>query len=173
MARPSDRSIYPLRLPTERVAVSPVEAWEPALAGLAPDAPLWGYLLTPSEARLCRLPAREWERQLASPRVQEARVFGAGRDLHWLDGRGVLLQVDSSGPIGGEGWLERERCSRLWGEWLEDTGTWYEERIPDPLRYEGLEARKEHRNAFLRYREYVREGSVQYVRYLAVEGRLI
>ncbi len=137
------------------------------------ETPCWGFYTTPTTARLLRAPRNRWEEIAALPHLQELRVFGPERDLHWLGDRGVELAVvpapSSSSPdrIGGPGWLQRDRRSRLWGELLGDTGTWYEERIPDPLRYEGLGS---HRFAFLVYREYVQAGVVRYVRYVEVQG---
>lgn len=74
----------------------------------------------------------------------------------------------SGEPVGGPGWLQRDRASRLWGERLADTGTWYEERIPRPQRYGGLGPSR--RYPFLAYREYVEGGAVRYLRYLRLEA---
>lgn len=172
-----------LRPLTEAVVVRPVADWRETLRHLDSASDLWGFAATAARAELGRYPAERWRELLAQPRLVEARLFDGTWDLHWLDGRGVLLEVAEPGDgsrgqteqpgdfrIAGDGWLQRDRRSRLWGEWLEGTDTWYEERIPDPLRYEGIAPGLDHRYVFLRYREYVRDGRVEYVRYLEVEG---
>jgi hypothetical protein len=182
--RTDDSTALPRLLPrAEVVAVHPVADWREVLDRLDPAATLWGMAATAARAELGRYPVERWRQILERPRLIEARLFDETRDLHWLEGRGVVLEVAGSGAagdgpdrsppaerIGGDAWLQRDRCSRLWGEWLEDTDTWYEERIPDPLRYPGIEPGAGHRYVFLRYREYIREGRVEYVRYLGLEG---
>jgi hypothetical protein len=163
----TDRLIAPAEPLTVRLLATLEE-----LASRLPLEESWGFYTTPGEARLLRAPLGRWQEIASLPRLQELRVFGPERDLHWLAGRGVELStgsdpgVSESQRIGGAGWLQRERRSRLWGEHLAED-RWYEERIPDPLRYEGLAPS---RFAFLLYREYVRDGVVGYVRYLGVEG---
>jgi hypothetical protein len=166
-----------LRPATDQVAVRPLASPADLVAGLDPAGTCWGWYTTPTEARLLRAEADHWAEVAAQPNLQQLRVFALDRDLAWLVDRGVALSVvpppgGESAPelIGGPGWLQRDRRSRLWGEHLEGTDTWYEERIPDPLLYEGLAPGAENRYAFLRYREYVRSGVVLYVRYIAVEG---
>ncbi|HET9212194.1 MAG TPA: hypothetical protein VFR03_17455 [Thermoanaerobaculia bacterium] len=164
-------AIDPLTAPAEPVTAQPLASLEELMARLPPE-PSWGFYTTPAEARLLRAPNTRWREIASLPELQELRVFSTERDLHWQAGRGVELSVVSGADdgaalaVGGAKWLQRERRSRLWGEHLAGD-LWYEERIPDPLRYEGLAPA---RYAFLRYREYVRDGAVVYVRYLGVEG---
>lgn len=168
---------------SETVSVRPVANWREVLDRRDPEATMWGMAATAARAELGLHPVERWREILERPRLIEARLFDETLDLHWLEGRGVVLEVAGSNAaedghdqpppaerIEGEAWLQRDRRSRLWGEWLEDTETWYEERIPDPLRYPGIEPGAHHRYVFLRYREYLREGRVEYVRYLGVEG---
>lgn len=168
-----------LRPCRERVTVHPVATVEEAGAALAPAADCWGYLATPAAIRLLHRPGPEWATLLAEPRLAEARIWNPRLDLRWRDGRGVLLRVadpEAAGDgspgetLGGDGWWLRDRRSRLWGEWLEATGLWYEERIPDPIAYPGLEPGPENRNPFLRYREYVHGGVVAHLRFVKLEG---
>ena len=168
MARLTDAS--------EGLAPRPLKSPEEVVARLGEATSYWGWYATPAEARLLSgLPAF-WREVALRPYLQELRVFGPDRDAQWWEGRGVELAVvpkptaPSPDLIGGPGWLQRDRRSRLWGEWLEGTDAWYEERIPDPLRYQGLEPGAQNRYAFLRYREYIQGGVVRYVRYLGVEG---
>jgi hypothetical protein len=156
--------------PSEPVLARPLASHEDLLSRL-PQEPSWGFYTIATEARLLHAPAARWQEIAARSDLQELRVFNPDRDLHWRAGRGVELTASSEpgGPeptIGGAGWLQRDRRSRLWGEHLQGD-RWYEERIPDPLRYEGLTPA---RYAFLVYREYVQAGAVRYVRYLGVEG---
>ncbi len=116
-----------------------------------------------------------WLEELSKPRVREVRVFNARLDARWLEDRGVSLATEPEGEpadavVGGAEWLQRDRRSRLWGAWLKGTDSWYEERIPDPLRYQGLTPGAEHRFAFLCYREYIRCGVVEHIRFIEVEG---
>jgi hypothetical protein len=172
---PSEPKWGQLTPASEGLALRPLASLGEVVASLPSQTPCWGFYTTPTIARLLRAPRSRWEEIAGPPHLQELRIFGPERDLHWLGDRGVELAVvpapsdPSPDRIGGPGWLQRDRRSRLWGEPLGDTGTWYEERIPDPLRYEGLEPGS-HRFAFLVYREYVQAGAVRYVRYLEVEG---
>ena len=167
----------------ETVVVRPVADRRAALRGIDPASACWGFAATAARVVLGRYPVERWAELLESPRLVEARLFDDRRDFHWLEGRGVVLEVAAAGTaaepagrqprdflIAGEEWLQRDRRSRLWGEWLEDSDSWYEERIPDPQRYEGLEPSAGNRFAFLLYREYIRAGRLEYVRYLGVEG---
>jgi hypothetical protein len=154
----------------DRLAVRPLATAEEVAAGLDPAGDFWGFYTTPAEARLLRAPADRWREVAEQPWLQELRVFGPDRDLRWQGDRGVALTLSEAGLVGGSGWLQRDRRSRLWGEWLEGTDTWYEERIPEPLRYSGLAPGTAHRYAFLGYREYVQDGVVRYVRYVEVVG---
>lgn len=167
----------------ETVAVRPIADWREALRAIDAGTTCWGIVATAARMTLGRHAIERWKELLDSPRLIEARVFDDEWDLHWLEDRGVILEVAGPGAasepasgrpeellIAGDGWYQRNRRSRLWGEWLEGTDSWYEERIPDPQRYEGLEPGEGHRYAFLLYREYIREGRVEYVRYRSVEG---
>jgi hypothetical protein len=147
------------------------------LLALLPEAEgLWGYALTPATARLARLSGDQWRSVLREPFLLEARIFSSELDLHWLDGRGVCLRIRGVGEAGrdddiaGQCWWWRDRRCRLWGENLEGHDAWYEERIPDPQRYAGLAPGAQSLYPFLRMREYLRAGSVRYVRFLEVEG---
>lgn len=171
--------LFPLAECTERVEAVPVADLLAYLVTLDPTAERWGFAATAVRARLGRLSLREWSEILAAPRLLEARLWDTTEDLHWLEGRGVLLRViptsasvtgGASLAVDGSGWLVRRRRSRLWGEWLEEAGGWYEERIPDVLHYDGIAPGAESRNVFLVAREYVRLGVVEHVRYLSVEG---
>lgn len=170
------RSPAPLRPSREPLAARPLARLEDALEAIAPREDYWGFLATPAEARLERRPGAEWRELLARPRRLEARIFADRLDLRWLDDRGLALvpaaEADADGleVVGGEGWQERERRSRLWGEWLEGSELWVEERIPRPIAYRGLAPGPASRDPFLRYVEYVRGGVVRQVRYLTVEG---
>lgn len=172
MARGSGEVLGELRPASERLLARALASRDELAAAVEAAASGWGFSTTVTEARLFHGPAARWLELARSPDLLELRVFSPGRDVHWLGSRGVELVV--AGPaepggapmIGGPGWLVRDRRSRLWGEWLRDD-LWYEERIPDPLRYEGLAGS---RYAFLRYLEYVRGGRVCHVRCLAVEG---
>ncbi len=130
--------------PSEEITIHPLANLEDFLAKL-PSEETWGFYTTATEACLLRAPRARWEEIARRPTLQELRVFNDERDLHWLGDRGVELAVIPTAPegsaqhIGGPGWVQRDRRSRLWGEALEGTATWYEERIPDPLRYEGLD----------------------------------
>jgi hypothetical protein len=166
-----------LRPASDQVAVRPLASLADLVAELDPAGTYWGWYTTPTEARLLRTAAGHWDEVAARLHLQELRVFAPDRDLVWQVDRGVALSVvprpggePAPDLIGGLGWLQRDRRSRLWGEHLEGTDTWYEERIPDPLQYEGFAPGTANRYAFLRYREYVRSGVVLYVRYIAVEG---
>lgn len=178
-------STDPLRLVelAETIVVRPVASLVGALGAFDAAASVWGFVATAARVDLGRYPLDRWRELLGHPRLVEARLFDDQRDLHWLEGRGVLLSVDHPADPGGaqeqspadlriEGkqWLQRDRRSRLWGEHLGGTESWYEERIPDPLRYPGIEPVDGHRYVFLRYREYVRGGRVEIVRYLEVVG---
>lgn len=158
----------------DRLALRPLPTLEAGLTVLEEERMYWGFFTTPGEAEMSHWSGATWRRELAKHHVVEARIFGCGVDVHWLEDRGVLLAQDAEQKepqvIGGVGWSERDRRSRLWGEWLEGTDTWYEERIPRPLRYPGLEASARHRFPFLEYREYIRNGVVESVRYLHVKG---
>lgn len=153
-----------------RTLASPAEV----VSGLVPSGLVWGFYTTPSEARLLRAAPERWAELAAQRHLQELRVFGPERDFHWLEGGGVAITSAPAGAppglAGSSGWWQRDRRSRLWGETLGDTGTWYEERIPDPQVYEGLVPAAGERYAFLLYREYVHAGAVRYVRYLDVQG---
>ncbi len=162
----------------EEVRVRAFDSFTAWCEAIPPGEP-WGFYTTPTKARLLRRRGLEWSELLAWPRLVEARLFAAGCDARWLEDRGIVLELvppgearDGEGEegIGGAGWLQRDRRSRLWGSWLEGSEAWYEERIPDPLFYRGLPPGPENRFPFLRYREYVRRGVVEMVRYLAVEG---
>jgi hypothetical protein len=161
----------------ERVGVRPVSSLTEALETLSEERSYWGMVLTPARARLAWKAGGTWKEVLREERALQARVFDERMDLHWREGRGVLLRIldETEGPveegektIGGDGWYRRERCMRLWGERLKGAGTWYEERIPAPQRYEGLDPG--HRYALLRSVEYVTQGSVRHVRFLEVVG---
>jgi hypothetical protein len=157
---------------TEGLAARILAAPAEVAAGLDPAKEYWGFYTTPTAARLLRASQVGWSELARAPHLQELRVFGADRDLHWRGDRGVVLTTTlaaeaTDGVAGGSGWWQRDRRSRLWGELLEGTETWYEERIPDPQRYEGLPAS---RYAFLVYREYVEDGVIRYVRYIDVQG---
>lgn len=151
-----------------------------AREAIVPGTAWWGYLARPDSIRFLHRSGEEWRRLLGDPDLVEARVFHRGADLHWLDGRGVVLEdvppaasdreVAGAQTIGGDGWWVRERRSRLWGKHLEGTEVWYEEVIPDPLRYEGIDAGPPQLYVFLCYREYVRGGAVRFVRFLGLEG---
>lgn len=167
----------------ETVVVRPVADWREALSAFDRGADCWGFVATAARVVLGRHPVERWTELLESARLAEARLFDDRRDFHWLEDRGVVLEIAGEGDgaatvarqpqnflIAGDGWFQRDRRSRLWGEWLEGTDSWYEERIPDPQRYEGLEPGAGHRYAFLCYREYIRYGRVEYVRYRSVEG---
>jgi hypothetical protein len=166
-------SAFALRKMTGYLVGTALASLDQALAELPETGELWGFWTTPARAGLGRRAAAEWQAVLSDPRLLEARVFGEALDLHWLAGRGFCLRPAGAAPGeaigGGEEWLERERRSRLWGEWLAEAAGWYEERIPDPQRYEGLVPGRDVL-AFLVYREYVAAGVVRYVRYLRVEG---
>lgn len=170
------RAIDQLRSVETPVTVRSVRSLEEALAELTPDRRYFGFLTTPSQARWLFRAGGEWKDLLAAePRLEEVRLFNHEADLHWLAGFGVLLRegaasVEGETRIESPGWLERCRRSRLWGEWLEDTETWYEERIPDPQAYEGIEPGAAHNFVFLLYREYVEAGQIRHVRYLGLEG---
>jgi hypothetical protein len=168
---------------TEAVIVRPVADRRQALGGFEPGSACWGFVATAARAVLGRYPLERWTELLESPRLIEARLFDDRRDFHWLENRGVVLEAPGTNVaaeptepaertfrIEGEHWLQRDRLSRLWGTWLEGTDSWYEERIPDPQRYGGLDPGKESLYGFLRYREYIRDGRVEYVRYRSVEG---
>ena len=160
----------------DHVRVRPLSALTELTAGLEPEKRYWGFVLTASEARWHRRSGREWAELLEDePWLEEARVFDEALDLHWLGDRGVSLRRVGEGEqgkdvLGGTGWLQRDRRSRLWGEELGDTGTWYEERIPNPLVYEGVEPGAGKDLVFLKYVEYVQGGEVRHVRYLGLEG---
>lgn len=151
-------------------AVRPLARVEEVVAELTPDSRSWGFYTTPAEARLLRAPVERWAEVAGLPHLQELRLFGPEGDFHWREGSGVAITPAPGGAPGSPGWWQRDRRSRLWGERLEGTESWYEERIPDPLFYEGLLPGAEERYAFLLYREYVYAGAVRYVRYLGVEG---
>jgi hypothetical protein len=151
------------------------------LTVLDPERTWWGFVSRPDAIRFLHRFGQEWRAILGEPGLAEARVFHPGADLHWRDGRGVVIeegsreQLDAEPPpgtiaLGGAGWLARERRSRLWGEYLDGSDFWYEEAIPDPLRYEGVSPGQHHRYVFVRYREYVQRGSVRFVRFLRLEG---
>ncbi|MGH9361588.1 MAG: hypothetical protein ACRD2T_06695 [Thermoanaerobaculia bacterium] len=167
-------SAFPLQHMTDRLSARPVASLAEAARLLPEDGDLWGFFTAPAEAHLGRLSAAEWRAVLADPRLTEARIVDEVWVLHWLGGRGVYLKAGGEDAaedlVAGEGWLQRERRSRLWGEWLAEAGGWYEERIPDPLRYTGLPQGPESRFAFLVYREYIFRGAVCHVRYLRLEG---
>jgi|HubBroStandDraft_3_1064219.scaffolds.fasta_scaffold12092_2 hypothetical protein len=168
-------SAFLLERMRDPLAVQPIGRLEEALDLLPREGEPWGFWTTAAEAHLGRLPAGEWRSILSGPRIAEARVFDGETDLHWRGDRGLRLSTrlpaaTGAGPVNGNGWLQRERRSRLWGEWLAEAGGWYEERIPKPHRYQGLPEGPEACRAFLVYREYVRGGVVEYVRYLRVEG---
>lgn len=156
------------------------EGFAALTAGEESDRVLWGYLLTASRARLLSASLSLWrEAVTASPFLQELRVFDGAVDFHWLGERGVVQSVDGETNDGEgtgdpvvapEGWLQRDRRSRLWGEWLRGTELWYEAGIPDPIAYEGLSPGPEQRFVFLRYREYICHGRAKYIRYLDIEG---
>lgn len=169
---PKSHDLLELRRSTEPLVARKIPDLSTGVARLAPARPYWGFWTTPATAQLQRRLGREWQAQIDQEPPVELRVFGQDLDLHWLAGRGVCLSAAETSPaeVGGPGWLERDRRSRLWGEWLEPTDAWYEERIPDPLRYGGLDPNAGNRFAFLRYREYIHRGVLQYVRYLGVEG---
>lgn len=172
------RLVEPARDP---IAVRPIATLEEAGRALETPGDWWGYLARPDTIRFLRQPGEAWRQDLADPALVEARIFRPEADLHWLEDRGVLLEAvfqdgteaaDPAGTtrIGGPGWAARDRRSRLWGEHLEGTETWYEEAIPDPLCYPGISPGLETRYVFLRYREYVRAGTVRFVRFLSLEG---
>jgi hypothetical protein len=168
-------SAFPLEPMRDALAVQPIGRLDDALDLLPQVGEPWGFWTTPAEAHLGRLPAGEWRSILSGPRITEARVFDEETDLHWRGDRGLRLATRQAAGAGarlvdGGGWLQRERRSRLWGEWLAEAGGWYEERIPRPHRYQGLPEGPEGCLAFLVYREYVRRGVVEHVRYLRVEG---
>lgn len=163
------------------VAVRPIATLEEAGRVLETPGDCWGYLARPDTIRFLHQPGEAWRQDLADPSLVEARIFRPEADLHWLEDRGVLLEAISqdgtetavapgSIRIGGRGWAARDRRSRLWGEHLEGTETWYEEAIPDPLSYPEIPPGPEARYVFLRYREYVRAGVVRFVRFLSLEG---
>ena len=146
-----------------------------AAGSLVDESLYWGYYTTPDTARFLRHTWAGWRETLATARLQEARIFDRLVDVRWSGDRGVRLGLDQGGgepggALAGEGWLQADRRSRLWGEWLAGTRTWYEGRIPDPLCYEGLEGGDHERFVFLIYREYIRAGTVHYSRLLDVEG---
>lgn len=68
----------------------------------ASAARLRGYLATPAGIRFLYRPGAEWRELLAGPALVEARVFHLGADLHWLDGRGVLLQEVTQAQLAAE-----------------------------------------------------------------------
>jgi hypothetical protein len=175
MTAPRRGSAFPLQKMTDRLVARRLASVAAARSSLLPEeGDLWGFFTTPSEAHLGRRAAADWKSVLSDPRLVEARIFGEVMDLHWRGGQGILLAAGGANAagdrVGGDSWLQRERRSRLWGEWLGEAGAWYEERIPAPLRYEGLSQGPESRFAFVVYREYVSSGTVCYVRYLRVEG---
>ena len=157
---------------TQVFGLCPVESIEALVERLESEKTYWGFWIIPTRVRLERRSAADWRDVLREPHLQEARIFSRSLDLHWLDGRGLVVAPGAGDgtSVGGDGWLERSRKSRLWGEWLEGTRAWYEERIPDPHEYVGLEPGPQNRFAFLRYREYLRDGQVRTIRYEGVEG---
>ncbi|HEX4955815.1 MAG TPA: hypothetical protein VF017_20700 [Thermoanaerobaculia bacterium] len=174
MSRDPDRPDFGLKPLALSLAARPVSTLAEGLAILPATAALWGFTATPAQARLARKPAAEWQALLPTLHLLEARLFSPEVDFRWLGGQGVVL---SDGGAGGErvagpgpDWYTRERWCRLWGEHLEGKGSWYEQRIPDPIVYQGLPADPEHRNPFVVLREYVRGGVVEHVRFLTVEG---
>lgn len=172
MRAPTDR----LEEAGDRLLVRPAAALSELTAELAPEGLYWGFVTTAQEALVLQRRGKQWAELLGSQAwLEETRVFNEASDLHWLGDRGVVLREAPEGAeggdvIGGPGWLERRRRSRLWGEELGDTGTWYEERIPDPQVYEGIKPGAGNDLVFLRYVEYIRGGEVRYVRYLGLEG---
>ena len=175
MTASRQESAFILETMTDRLEIRPVGTLAEALALLPEADDRWGFWTTPAEAHLGRQNAEQWRSVLAMPRLTEARIFGEDMDLHWRGDRGVCLRLRTAEAaseelVSGPGWLQRQRRARLWGEWLAEAGGWYEERIPDALRFAGLAWGPENVLAFLVYREYVFRGAVQYVRYLGVEG---
>lgn len=173
------RSRWQLEEAPALVRSSPLTSLAAAQAVLQDGEPYWGFFSTPAEIRLEQASGAAWREHLAHPRLLEVRVFSGDLDLHWREGRGVLLEEEAAPAaalaggaicIGGPGWMGREQRSRLWGEHLEGTDTFYEGRIPDPWRYPGLTPGPAQRYAFLRYREYLKEGVVRHVRYLEIVG---
>lgn len=176
--RPSPWRLEPA---LDRALVRPVASLEEVRAALDPELTWWGYVARPDGIRFLHRSGDEWQNALAEPGLVEARIFHPGADLRWLHDRGVVLEETSEEDLdadlqpdvlrlGGDGWWARDRRSRLWGEYLEDTETWYEESIPDPVRYEGIAPGHHHRYVFLHYREYVRHGAVRFVRFLRLQG---
>jgi hypothetical protein len=175
MSEPRRASAFPLQRMTGRLLARPLDHLAAVEEVLPATGDLWGFFTTAAEARLGRHTAAQWRSFLRRPGLVEARIFDEERDVHWLAGRGLFLvaagpDADPAEVVGGEGWLQRDRRSRLWGEWLAEAGGWYEERIPHPQCYSGLAPGPENNFAFLVYREYVCQGAVRYVRYLRVEG---
>ena len=167
---------FPLQRSNRKLAVVPLESLDQALAALPEEGSAWGFRTLPDEAMLERRSFAEWRKELGKAKLLEARIFSKTLDLHWLGDRGLLLAdpsaIDSEATVGGEGWLERDRDSRLWGEWLEGSKAWYEARIPDPLCYKGLDPGPENCVPSLRYREWIRCGSSErIVQYIGVEGK--
>ena len=171
-------SLAPLE---ELLRARPLRDLGAAREALALEGKWWGYEARPAAIRWLYRPREEWLQILGEETLVEARIFRAEVDIHWLDGRGVVIEeVSEEGReaelppgavyLGGDDWMVRQRRSRLWGEDLEGSDVWYEEMIPDPLRYEGIAAGPDQRYIFLRYREYVHEGAVRFVRFLKLEG---
>ena len=175
MSAPSNPCQFELKPLAEALAAQAVATLADGLKTLPAGGELWGFYTTPATAQMGRKPVEQWRALLPSLPLVEARLFSPEVDFHWLGGQGVVLSGGAAGAelvAGAEaGWYRRERSCRLWGEHLEGKGCWYEELIPDPIVYHGLPADPEHRNPFVRLCEYVRDGVVEYVRFLDVEGR--